>query len=81
VLETYSSKIKELKETRLGNSCKGFDTPRDAGDETKPSVRKNETELGNLITDGMLSKAKNSIRMRYCFQMAGASVQVSSETL
>ena len=37
---------------------RALETPRDAGDATKPSVRKNETELGNLITDGMLSKAK-----------------------
>lgn len=59
VLETYSSKIKELKDTQTGASAvKALETPRDAGDETKPSVRKNETELGNLITDGMLSKAK-----------------------
>ncbi|MCK1985632.1 MULTISPECIES: bifunctional metallophosphatase/5'-nucleotidase [Peribacillus] len=59
VLETYSSKIKELKETKTGaTAVKALETPRDAGDETKPSVRKNETELGNLITDGMLSKAK-----------------------
>ncbi|MFJ7511677.1 bifunctional metallophosphatase/5'-nucleotidase [Peribacillus simplex] len=59
VLETYSSKIKELKETKTGASAvKALETPRDAGDATKPSVRKNETELGNLITDGMLSKAK-----------------------
>ncbi len=59
VLETYSSKIKELKDTQTGASAvKALETPRDAGDATKPSVRKNETELGNLITDGMLSKAK-----------------------
>lgn len=59
VLETYSSKIKELKETKTGASAvKALETPRDAGDATKPSVRKNETELGNLITDGMLKKAK-----------------------
>ncbi|WP_251029206.1 MULTISPECIES: bifunctional UDP-sugar hydrolase/5'-nucleotidase [unclassified Bacillus (in: firmicutes)] len=59
VLETYSSKIKELKETKTGaTAVKALETPRDAGDATKPSVRKNETELGNLITDGMLSKAK-----------------------
>ena len=35
-----------------------METPRTNGDNTKPSVRKNETILGNLITDGMLAKAK-----------------------
>ncbi|WP_285769254.1 5'-nucleotidase C-terminal domain-containing protein [Peribacillus sp. SI8-4] len=59
LLETYSSKIKELKETKTGaTAVNALETPRDGGVETKPSVRKNETELGNLITDGMLSKAK-----------------------
>ncbi|CAH0234271.1 Trifunctional nucleotide phosphoesterase protein YfkN [Peribacillus sp. Bi96] len=58
-LETYSSKIKELKETKTGaTTVKALESPRDGGVETNPSVRKNETELGNLITDGMLSKAK-----------------------
>ncbi|MGE7762531.1 5'-nucleotidase C-terminal domain-containing protein [Peribacillus sp. NPDC097895] len=58
-LETYSSKIKELKEKKTGaTAVKALESPRDGGVETNPSVRKNETELGNLITDGMLSKAK-----------------------
>ncbi|TCI57335.1 bifunctional metallophosphatase/5'-nucleotidase [Exiguobacterium sp. SH1S21] len=32
--------------------------PRDEGDISAPSVRKQETALGNLIADGMLAKAK-----------------------
>jgi 5'-nucleotidase / UDP-sugar diphosphatase len=35
-----------------------LENPRSSGDNTLPSVRKNETALGNLITDGMLAKAK-----------------------
>ena len=35
-----------------------MENPRTDGDNTKPSVRKNETPLGNVITDGMLAKAK-----------------------
>src|SRR5690606_34931236 len=35
-----------------------LENPRTSGDNTGPSVRKNETPLGNLITDGMLAKAQ-----------------------
>ncbi|MEH6943873.1 5'-nucleotidase C-terminal domain-containing protein [Bacillus sp. JJ722] len=59
MLTTYSGKIDELKNKSTGSAAtKALDNPRDGGDPTKPSVRKNETELGNLITDGMLDKAK-----------------------
>ncbi|USK70016.1 bifunctional metallophosphatase/5'-nucleotidase [Peribacillus asahii] len=59
LLKTYSAKIEEVKNTPTGaTAVRALDNPRDSGDETKPSVRKNETELGNLITDGMLRKAK-----------------------
>ncbi|MFJ7678526.1 bifunctional metallophosphatase/5'-nucleotidase [Peribacillus sp. NPDC097198] len=58
-LATYSEKIKKLKETNTGAiAVKAMESLRDTGDVTKPSVRKNETELGNLITDAMLTKAK-----------------------
>ncbi|MFJ7829580.1 5'-nucleotidase C-terminal domain-containing protein [Peribacillus sp. NPDC097284] len=58
-LETYSKKIQEVKESKTGaTAVKAMESPRDSGDVTKPSVRKNETELGNLITDAMLTKAK-----------------------
>ncbi len=59
MLKKYSSKIEELKNTPSGGTAvEALDNPRDGGDATKPSVRKNETKLGNLITDGMLDKAK-----------------------
>lgn len=59
MLATYSGKTDELKNTSTGaTAANALDNPRDGGDTTKPSVRKNETELGNLITDGMLDKAK-----------------------
>jgi 5'-nucleotidase/UDP-sugar diphosphatase len=59
ILKEYSSKIEEIKNTETGAiAVEELENPRDGGDITKPSVRKNETPLGNLITDGMLSKAK-----------------------
>ncbi|WP_019243110.1 MULTISPECIES: 5'-nucleotidase C-terminal domain-containing protein [Bacillus] len=59
LLKKYSSKIEELKNTPTGaTAIKALDNPRIKDDPNAPSVRKNETELGNLITDGMLDKAK-----------------------
>ncbi|MGM7634685.1 5'-nucleotidase C-terminal domain-containing protein [Bacillus sp. Hm123] len=59
LLAPYTEKINEIKNTPTGATAeKLLDNPRTSGDDTKPSVRKNETELGNLITDGMLKKAK-----------------------
>lgn len=59
LLKPYADKILEVKNTLTGaTALKELTSPRDGGDTTKPSVRKNETELGNLIADGMLSKAK-----------------------
>ncbi|MEC2055428.1 5'-nucleotidase C-terminal domain-containing protein [Peribacillus psychrosaccharolyticus] len=58
-LEKYSSVIKELKAESTGaTAVKALTNPRTGGNNALPSVRKNETELGNLITDGMLDKAK-----------------------
>ncbi|MGM0805609.1 MAG: bifunctional metallophosphatase/5'-nucleotidase [Bacillota bacterium] len=57
LLEKYSSKIAELKNTPTGGVTeKELTNPRSEGDG--PSVRSTETELGNLITDGMLDKAR-----------------------
>jgi 5'-nucleotidase / UDP-sugar diphosphatase len=57
LLKKYSSQIEELKNTPTGGVAeKELANPRSEGDG--PSVRSNETELGNLITDGMLDKAK-----------------------
>lgn len=57
LLKKYSSKIEELKNTPTGGEAvNALENPRSSTDG--PSVRSNETELGNLITDGMLDKAK-----------------------
>ncbi|MDQ0156950.1 5'-nucleotidase/2',3'-cyclic-nucleotide 2'-phosphodiesterase/3'-nucleotidase/5'-nucleotidase [Robertmurraya andreesenii] len=59
LLKKYSDKISKVRNTPLGATAEEFlDNPRTLGDHSKPSVRKNETPLGNVITDGMLAKAK-----------------------
>ncbi|WP_166462370.1 5'-nucleotidase C-terminal domain-containing protein [Psychrobacillus vulpis] len=59
LLKKYSEKIKEINNKEIGVVAEtALETPRTDGDDTKPSVRKNETALGNIITDGMLAKAK-----------------------
>lgn len=59
LLKKYSDKIDTINKTEIGVVAEEeLQTPRTDGDDTKPSVRKNETALGNIITDGMLSKAK-----------------------
>ncbi|MGE7600199.1 bifunctional metallophosphatase/5'-nucleotidase [Lysinibacillus fusiformis] len=58
-LKPFKDKVEELSNTETGASASiALDNPRTGGDNTKPSVRKNETPLGNLIADGMLKKAK-----------------------
>ncbi|WP_217581705.1 bifunctional UDP-sugar hydrolase/5'-nucleotidase [Lysinibacillus sp. GbtcB16] len=58
-LKPFKDKVEELSNTVTGATASiALDNPRTGGDNTKPSVRKNETPLGNLITDGMLKKAK-----------------------
>jgi 5'-nucleotidase / UDP-sugar diphosphatase len=57
LLKKYSDKIAEVKNKPTGAVAeKALTNPRSEGDG--PSVRSNETELGNLITDGMLDKAR-----------------------
>ncbi len=59
LLKPYKDKVEEIKNSPTeAVAQKALTSPRDGGDPAKPSVRKNETELGNLITDGMLDKAK-----------------------
>lgn len=59
MLNKYSAKIKELNDTPTGAVAQNvLENPRTNGDNSKPSVRKNETALGNVITDGMLAKAR-----------------------
>lgn len=58
LLKKYSDKIKELKEQPTGaKALKALENPRSSATSSE-SVRSNETPLGNLITDGMLKKAK-----------------------
>jgi len=60
VLKKYSDKIAEIRQTETGAVAEfALTNPRKSdanGDGT--SVRANETPLGNVITDGMLAKAK-----------------------
>ncbi|WP_082786715.1 choice-of-anchor I family protein [Sporosarcina psychrophila] len=59
MLKKYADKISEIEKEEIGVTLEtALESPRTGGDNTKPSVRKNETILGNLITDGMLIKAK-----------------------
>lgn len=58
VLAQYSSKIEELKTTPIGaEALEDLTNPR-TSDDPNDSVRRNETALGNIITDGMLTKAR-----------------------
>ncbi|MEK4228386.1 5'-nucleotidase C-terminal domain-containing protein [Solibacillus sp. FSL H8-0538] len=59
LLGPYKAKVEELAAQEIGATAVSLlENPRTNGDNTKPSVRKNETPLGNVITDGMLQKAK-----------------------
>lgn len=58
MLKDYSSQIEEVKNTETGAiAAKELVNPRKT-DDSNTSVRNSETALGNLITDGMLAKAK-----------------------
>ena len=59
ILDKYKPQVDQVAQTEIGATTETvLENPRTNGDNTKPSVRKNETPLGNLITDGMLAKAK-----------------------
>lgn len=59
LLKGYSSKIEELKNTEIGAvAVNELANPRQSDGDGTVSVRSNETPLGNLISDGMLEKAK-----------------------
>ncbi len=60
MLKEYSEKIAEVKNTSTGATTEVELTNPRLSDEgnTGVSVRNSETALGNLITDGMLDKAK-----------------------
>ncbi|UHA62519.1 5'-nucleotidase C-terminal domain-containing protein [Metabacillus litoralis] len=58
MLKKYSDKIAEVKNTPTGGTAvEELPNPR-ISDDSIISVRNSETALGNLITDGMLDKAK-----------------------
>jgi 5'-nucleotidase / UDP-sugar diphosphatase len=61
LLKTYSTQIDEIKNAESGGVAEvELSNPRISDDsESGVSVRNSETALGNLITDGMLAKAKN----------------------
>ncbi|MBU8881141.1 5'-nucleotidase C-terminal domain-containing protein [Bacillus sp. FJAT-29790] len=58
MLVKYSEKIAEVKKTETGATAVNALTNPRANETSTISVRSNETELGNLITDAMLDKAK-----------------------
>lgn len=60
VLAPFKTQVDKVAAEEIGvETSIALETPRTGGDDMKPSVRKNETILGNLITDGMLAKAKS----------------------
>lgn len=62
ILKPYQDRITAVEQEEIGVTLTApLETPRvsDEGNTEQLSVRKNETILGNLITDGMLAKAKN----------------------
>ena len=59
ILAPYKTKVDELMSQSIGVTADvALDGGRDSNNEGKSSVRHNETNLGNLITDGMLATAK-----------------------
>lgn len=59
ILAPFKTRVDEVAQEEIGVETPiELENPRTNGDNSKPSVRKNETILGNLITDGMLTKAR-----------------------
>src|SRR5699024_7269839 len=59
VLNEYTEQIEELEQEETGAvALKDLENPRLEEDGDDDSVRANETELGNLVTDAMLVKSK-----------------------
>lgn len=60
LLKPYKDKVSELKKESIGvKAAVVLDGERDHNNEGISSVRHNETNLGNLMTDAMLAKAKS----------------------
>ncbi len=59
MLKEYSEKLKEITNKSIGATAESeLTNPRTDSDGKGVSVRNSETALGNIITDGMLAKAK-----------------------
>lgn len=61
ILKPYKDQVDSVQNEEIGvTATAALENPRitDEGNTDQLSVRKNETALGNIITDGMLSKAK-----------------------
>ena len=59
LIKPYTEKITQIKEEEIGVTlAQALTNPR-ANETSSESVRANETILGNIITDGMLAKAKD----------------------
>ncbi|TXC89331.1 bifunctional 2',3'-cyclic-nucleotide 2'-phosphodiesterase/3'-nucleotidase [Metabacillus litoralis] len=72
LLDSLSGPIEELKQQNVGKSSVFLDGDRN-------SVRDSETNLGNLITDGMLSKAKEFIKTTTIAIQNGGGIRASIE--
>jgi 5'-nucleotidase / UDP-sugar diphosphatase len=71
MLVKYSSKVAEIKNMPTGGTAEvALEAPRT--NDVGPSVRNQELPLGNLITDGMLDKAKDfNPNVKMAFQNGG----------
>ncbi|RNF40321.1 bifunctional metallophosphatase/5'-nucleotidase [Planococcus salinus] len=59
ILAPYKEQVEAVQQAETGAvALAPLENPRAGDDLTAPSVRKNETPLGNIITDGMLNKAR-----------------------
>jgi len=59
VLAEYKEKVEEINQEEIGaEAMKDLTNPRESDGDGTDSVRANETELGNLVTDAMLAKAQ-----------------------
>ncbi len=72
LLDSLSGPIEELKQVKVGKSAVYLDGDRN-------SVRDSETNLGNLMTDGMLSKAKEFIKTTSIAIQNGGGIRASIE--
>lgn len=59
ILAPMAEQVAKVEGQEIGVSSPGLANPRHSEDKSGPSVRANETELGNLVTDAMLSKAQD----------------------